>query len=186
MNLIDRAKNILLTPKTEWNVIAGETTPLATLFTSYVLPLIVVSTIGSFLSGVLFTGAFGFGVTYAIKGAIITFISASVSYFVSVYVIDWLAPQFNSEKDLTKSAQLVAYANTPSYLAGLLDFIPVLSMLIRLAGVVYAVYLIYLGLEPLKKTPEDKKIIYLIVAFVVLVGLTFLLAAILTPLLIFA
>src|SRR4029079_18929942 len=27
MNIVDRVKNILITPKTEWEVIAGETTP---------------------------------------------------------------------------------------------------------------------------------------------------------------
>ncbi|MCW5912546.1 MAG: YIP1 family protein [Cyclobacteriaceae bacterium] len=185
MNLIDRAKNILLTPKTEWPVIAGESATLSGIFTSYALPLIIVSSIGSLLSGVLFTGALGFGITYAIKAALITFIAATVSFFVSVYVVDWLAPQFNSEKDLNKSAQLVAYANTPSYLAGALTFIPVLNILIQFAGAVYAIYLIYLGLGPIKKTPEDKKVVYLIVTFVVLIGLSMLIGAILTSVLLF-
>jgi len=33
MSLVDRVKNILVTPKTEWDVIAAESTPTAGLIT---------------------------------------------------------------------------------------------------------------------------------------------------------
>jgi FlaG/FlaF family flagellin (archaellin) len=38
----------------------------------------------------------------------------------------------------------------------------------------------YLGIGPLKKTPEDKKVVYMIVAFVIMIALYFIIVAILT------
>ena len=43
MDLVQRVKNICLSPSSEWPVIAGEATPPATLITGYVLPLAGVS-----------------------------------------------------------------------------------------------------------------------------------------------
>ena len=59
MNLIERVKNILITPKTEWEVINGETATTQSLFMGYVLPLSIVAAIGSLLKGLLFAGVLG-------------------------------------------------------------------------------------------------------------------------------
>ena len=56
MNLIDRAKNILITPKTEWEVINGEAATPQSLLMIYVLPLALVSAVGPLLTGFLFPG----------------------------------------------------------------------------------------------------------------------------------
>src|ERR1700759_1050346 len=47
--LIDRIKNILLSPKTEWPAIEGEPTSIAQLYKSYVIPLAAFSALMSFL-----------------------------------------------------------------------------------------------------------------------------------------
>jgi hypothetical protein len=43
----------------------------------------------------------------------------------------------------------------------------------------YGIYLMYLGLPPIKKTPQDKQVVYLIVSFVVLVVVYMVIAFIL-------
>ena len=177
MNLIERVKNILITPKTEWDVINGETATPQSLLMSYVLPLAVVAAVGSLIKGLLFAG--GFGLKYFIITGVIAFIASVVSYYLSVIIIDMLAPSFGSEKDMNKSAQLVAYSGTPSYIGGLLSFIPVIGFLVSLAAWAYGIYLMYLGIGPLKKTPEDKKVIYMVVAFLIMIVLYFILVAIL-------
>jgi Yip1 domain len=177
MNLIERVKNILITPKTEWTVIEGETATPQSLLMGYVLPLAVVAAIGPLLTGLLFAGMWGF--KYFMITAIIAFISQMVAYYISVIVIDMLAPSFGSEKNLGKSAQLVAYSATPGFVGGLLSFIPVLGLLISIAAWVYGVYLMYLGIGPLKKTPEDKKVVYMLVAYVIWIAIYFILVAIL-------
>ena len=90
-----------------------------------------------------------------------------------------LAPSFNSEKNIGKSAQLVAYSNTPVWVAGFLSFIPVIGTLLAIAGWVYSIFLFYNGLGILKKTPEDKKVVYMVVAIIVMIAITFIISAIL-------
>jgi len=55
MKLVDRAKNILLTPKTEWDAIAADTTPTKDLILTYVLPLAAVAAVAAFI-GQVFVG----------------------------------------------------------------------------------------------------------------------------------
>ena len=181
MNLIERVKNILLTPKTEWEVINGKTATPQSLLMGYVLPLAVVAAIGSLLKGLLFAG--GYGLKYFIILAIIAFIVTTVTYYISVIIVDMLAPSFGSEKNMGKSAQLVAYSGTASYIAGLLSFLPYVAFLIMIAAWAYGIYLMYLGIGPLKKTPEDKKVVYMLVAYLVMIVLYFIIAAILTAIL---
>jgi hypothetical protein len=177
MNIIDRVKNILLTPKTEWEVINGETATPQSLLMGYVLPLAIVAAAGSLLKGLLFAGTFG--LKYFILTAAIAFIASVISYYITVIIVDMLAPSFASEKDMGKSAQLVAYSTTPSYIGALLSFIPIVGWLIALAAWAYGVYLMYLGIGSLKKTPEDKKVVYMIVAFLIMIVLYFIIVAIL-------
>src|SRR5471030_663794 len=108
MNLTDRAKKILLTPRTEWAVINGETAAPGALFTGYVLPLSLVAAAGQLAGGVVFSRGAGLGFLFSI--ALTSVLTATVGYFVGIYVFDLLAPHFESEKNLPKSAQLVAYA----------------------------------------------------------------------------
>ena len=177
MNLIERIKNILITPKTEWEVINKETATPGSLFTGYVLPLAIFASLGTVIRYFLVVGSIG--ITYMIAGAVIAFIAVLLSFYFTALIVDMLAPGFNSEKNMGKSAQLVAYSGTPSYIGGFLSFIPVIGLFISLAAWAYGIYLMYLGIGPLKKTPEDKKVVYLIVAFVIMIALYFLIAAIL-------
>ena len=177
MNLIERVKNILITPKTEWEVINGETATSQSLLMGYVLPLAIVAAVGSLLKGLLFAGAFG--LKFFIITAVIAFISSVIAYYVTVIIVDMLAPSFGSEKNMGKSAQLVAYSGTPSYVGVLLSFIPVIGWIVSLAAWAYGVYIMYLGIGLLKKTPEDRKVVYMIVAFLIMIVLYFILVAIL-------
>lgn len=166
MNLIQRAKNILITPKTEWTVVAGETATLGSLLTGYVLPLSLIPAIASLLGGFLFGGML-LGLTYGIIMAVVTVVAAILAYVIGTYIIDALAPSFKSEKNIGASAQLMAYSATAMWVAGILGIIPVLGWLAMIAGAVYCIYLMYLGLGPVKKTPEDQRVLYVIIAIVV-------------------
>ena len=43
MNLVDRIKNILLSPRTEWPTIAGETATVQSLYVGYILILAAIA-----------------------------------------------------------------------------------------------------------------------------------------------
>jgi hypothetical protein len=170
MSIINRIKNIILTPKTEWLVIDGEKDSPVSLLIKYIIPLLIIGAIAIFIGyGFIGIDAFFFkikGVKWGAWFAVRQFLSGVVGYFVATYVIDALAPSFSSEKNLGKSAQLVAYASTPSWVAAIFMILPSLSIL-GLLGL-YGIYLFYLGLPVLKKTPEDKRVAYMIISALVI------------------
>ena len=49
MNLIDRAKNMLTTPKTEWMVVASETPDNSKIVVGYVIPLAIAGAVAAFI-----------------------------------------------------------------------------------------------------------------------------------------
>ncbi len=177
MNLINRVKNILLTPKTEWQVIKSESTTVSGMLTSYVLPLSIIPAAIALLSA-----AFWGSITYGLIMAAIAVVGAIIGFYVGTYVADALAPSFASEKNLNRSAQLVGYSYTASAIASILGIIPVLGWLAAIAGFAYMIYLLYLGTAPIKNTPEDKRIGYTIVIILVQIVLYFILSAIFTAL----
>ena len=172
MNLLQRVKNIILTPKTEWSAIAQEEQSLTVVITSYVIPLVLIGAVATFIGYGLIGINYGFlrmsGMGWGIKMAVIQVISAIVGVVVTAFVVDALAPSFGSEKNINKSAQLVAYGYTPAFIGALFSILPAIAIIGSLFSL-YGIYLMYLGLGPIKKTPEDKKVVYLVVTIVVLI-----------------
>lgn len=182
MNLIERVKSIITSPKTEWEVINSEPDTVNNIFMKYILPLAAVGAVASFIGyGLIGTSVLGFeikGMDWGLKRAITYFAGVVVGYFVTTYVVDALAPSFNSEKNLNKSAQLVAYSYTPSLVGAVLAVLPSLYIIGALFGL-YGLYLMYLGIGPMKKTPDDKKIVYIAISIVVLIVAFFVVGLIL-------
>lgn len=168
MNLIDRAKNILLTPKTEWEVIKGESTPQAQIITGYILPLAAISAVCGFLGSMFVLSFFGAGlILWAFVGMIIQVVMAVVSVFVVAFVIDALASNFGTSKNMAQAFKVAAYSFTAAWVGGIASIIPFIGWLVALIGALYGFYLLYLGLQQVMGAPEDKAVVYTIVVVVV-------------------
>jgi hypothetical protein len=167
MNIVERAKGIILKPKEEWEKISQETNNTSVILTTYLIPLALIPTFASLIGFGLIGGPFT-TFSFGIKYAIITLISYIVSTYLAAIVIDQLARSFNSEKNFTHAFALVAFSYTPMMLAGVLYILPVLSTLVFIAGI-YSLYILYLGLKPMMKTPDDKVTVYFIVSLLVLI-----------------
>ena len=63
MALLDRVKNILLTPREEWRVIDAEATTPADLYKEYIIPLAAVGPVASAIGSLVF-GYHAFGMSY--------------------------------------------------------------------------------------------------------------------------
>lgn len=180
MNLVNRAKNILLTPKTEWQVISLEQPVNNQIIMGYLVPFVLLGALAAFIGyGLIGFSVFGVhtgSISFGLYNAILRIVLGIGSVYVTAFVLDALAPSFGSQKDFGRSLQLVVYASTPSLVAGLFAFLPLLSGIVALAGVVYSIYLWYLGLGPIKNTPEDKKVIYLLVTYAVLLVAYFIIS----------
>lgn len=186
MALVDRVKNILLTPKSEWDVIAGETTATGDLIKGYVAPLAAIPAVCGFIGGSLI-GFSGFGISYrtpiltGLTMAILGFVMSIISVFIVSFIVNALAPTFAAEKNESQAMKVTVYAFTASWVGGVFSMIPALGMLAVLAAL-YGIFLMYLGLPKLMKCPEDKAIGYtavvIIAAIVVSVILSTIVAAV--------
>ena len=178
MNLVERAKNIIISPKTEWEAVANEEPNIQQIITGYVIPLALVPTIAAIIGwGVI--GLYGFkSFNYGIAMGLVALLNALISVFVAAFIVDALAPSFGSQKNLGRAVQLIAFSMTPAWIGGVLNIIPTLGWLGSLFGL-YGLYLLYLGITPTMKTPEEKKVGYMIVSIVVLILVYFIIAAIL-------
>jgi len=98
---------------------------------------------------------------YAFVRAVLTYILDVAAVYVIAIVIRMLAPTFNSTVDEIKSLKLAAYIFTPAFLIAVLDIIPPFRGLTFL-GVLYGLYILYVGLPLVLATPKDKVVTYVI------------------------
>jgi hypothetical protein len=172
MGLIDRVKNILITPKTEWDVIAAETTTPQALVTGYVLPLAGIAAIAHFVGsaiighGTFFGGVFRMPMMWALMFAIYHLVMSVVSVFVVGFIIDALAPTFGAQKNFNQALKVAAYCYTAGWIGAVLGIIPILGTLLAVLLGLYGIYLLYLGLPRLMKNPDDKSVAYTAVVIV--------------------
>jgi hypothetical protein len=187
MNLVDRAKQLILQPKQEWATIAAEPHTVQDLYTGYVMVLAAIPAVSYFIGfSLIGTSMVGVGYGVPIANGVAHMISQYVLSLGLIYVfaimIDALSPHFGGEKDLTQSFKLAAFAPTAAWLAGIFYIIPALSIL-GLLGL-YSLYLLYTGIPILKRVSEDKAVPFVaivLIAAIVLGVLVNALAALMIP-----
>ena len=176
-NLIERAKNILMSPRAEWARIASESTGLGALLTGYVLPLAAIGALAGVIGSMLFLGMlFGAaGLIPAIVGAVLSIAITLLSVFLCGLLVNALASSFGSQPNQTRANQLAAYSFTGSLIGSWGAIIPFLGWLFALAGGIYSIVLFYMGLTPMMQTPEDKRVLFTIVLalIAILIGWVF-------------
>jgi Yip1 domain len=186
MSIIDRARNILTKPVEEWPVIAKESGDIIGLYKNYacilaliplIMGLLVTLVLGALLASMLggVAGSVGFGVL--LVSQIVSYVMGLAALFAIAFVVSAVSPSFNGKQDLFQSAKLIIYSTTPVWLSTIFLIIPLLGVLIILAAIAYAVYLVYLGSNPVLGIPQEKVagftvvivLIYLVVGFVMYV-----------------
>jgi len=191
MNIVQRAQNIIMKPKTEWDVIAGEPATVGGIITGYVLIMALIPAVASFIgygligTHIPFVGSVR-SISWGIGQALISYLVSLLSVYIAALVIDALAPSFGSTKNMVKSVQLVAYSFTPMWVGGILNIYPPIAIIGSLFGL-YGLYLLYVGLPKMMSTPQDKVVGYFVVSLIVMLIAYFVLgliiAAIITPIL---
>lgn len=177
MNLVQRAINIITQPRPEWSRIDAEPATVAGLFTGYAVILALLPLIGTLLMGLLFGGVFGF--TFLLVTGLVGYVVGLAVLFGMILIAKALAPSFGGAASDTAAAKLLIYAATPVWLAGILNFIPGINIIVMLVGFAYAAYLLYLGSAIVMKIPADKAVAFTIVVVLIWIVLSFVVTAIL-------
>ncbi|HTW37476.1 MAG TPA: Yip1 family protein [Steroidobacteraceae bacterium] len=171
--IVSRARSTLLTPKTEWAVIAAEPDTVAHLYSSYILVMAAIPAVIQFLSWTIigrrvpFVGTYRVGITAGLSSAIVTYVFALVGVYIVALIVDALAPSFHGQKNQVQALKTVAYAYTATWVASILGIVPGLALIATLAGLIYAIYLLRVGLPFTMKCPDDRAIGYTAVTIIV-------------------
>jgi len=175
MNLIDRVKNILLSPATEWETIKKEDHMISDLFTQYALKLAAIPALAGLIRFTLFDRAFynpSFGAS--LKWAISMYVMSIIGVYILAYIIDFLAPTFGSKKHLPTSMKVVVFSYTAAWVGGIFSLVPALAIFAALASI-YSLFLLYKGLQIVKEVPQNKMVGYfvtIIIASLIIYGIT--------------
>ena len=176
MNVVERAKAILLQPTATWPVIDAEPATVQSIYKDWLILMAAIPAVCGFIGISLVGVGFGFrlpiisGLVTAILGYVLSLVAA----YVMALIVDALAPSFGGTKNPVGALKVVAYGATAVYVAGVLKLIPMLGIL-GIVAACYSIYLMYLGLPAVMKCPQDKApgytavvvILYIVVAMVV-------------------
>lgn len=162
MSIVNRAKNILISPKTEWPIIGAEPATTGGLMTyAAILSGIaqVCGVVGGIIALSLMSSALGVVVmtpVFVIVQGVVSFILGLVVLYVMSLIAAALAPSFDGQKDSLQALKLLTYAGTAVWVAGFLAIIPGIGLIAMLIGFGYAIYLIYLGASHTVRVPDGK------------------------------
>jgi hypothetical protein len=175
MNLVNRVKNILLQPQSEWQVIEPEQTDPQTLYTSYIMILALIPAVAGLVGTAFMVSFMGgrVGMGFIVGAAVMQYVLSLVMVFVVAFIADLLAPSFDGQKNLNQALKLTAYAMTAAWVAGVFTLIPFLGWLLSLLGGLYALYLFYLGAPLLMKVPAAKTVGYTVVVVLAAIIVSF-------------
>ncbi len=188
MDLVQRAKAMVLSPADEWRAIEPESGDAVYLFANYVAILAAIPPVCEFLR----RGLFGWGGMHfrhlhhhlgffpSLFGALIHYLVAFVVVYAMAVIIDALAPTFSAQKSQQNAMKLSVYSMTPAWLAGVFALIPGLGFL-RLLALLYSFYVFWLGLPILMKPPSEKAGPYALAVIACGIVLYFIVAAVVGP-----
>lgn len=182
MNIVERATAIITKPRETWGIIKAEQTTVKELFTSYAAILAVVPAAASFVGFSLVGyslpgGHYRVPITSGLVQAILQYVFTLAGAYAVAFIIDALAPKFDSRKDLAAAAKLAVFAATPAWIGGALAVLPALAPLILIASL-YSLYVLYVGLPVLMETPKEKSLVYFIVVIIASIVVSMVIGAV--------
>ena len=188
--LVGRIQRLLLQPAAEWPAIDADPTPAVGTFTKIAVPFAAIGPVATLLKGQLFGwGAFGVSyrpsLTWAIVQAVESYAVALGAVWIFALVIEAFAPTFGAWKNRDQAMKVVCWSFIAAWLSQGLIIIPYVGWLLSIVGL-YSLYVYFVGLPPMMRTPPDKAVPYVIVTVVVGAVATAVLSAVLGFLLSFA
>ncbi len=177
MDTVKKIKNITLRPKEAWPEIKKEEISTGELYLFAVIlaaipaicKLIGISLIGMSIMTEINVGPFTMNFFWNV---IFSYALSIVGIKIISFIVDFLAPRFDSKRNLNNATKLVIYSWTPYWVAGVLYLVPQLALIILFFSF-YGIYIFYHGLPILMETPKEKTLGY-VIAVIVISVLSFL------------
>jgi hypothetical protein len=171
LSIIDRVRNILITPRTEWLVIERESASVVGLYKNYIAILAVIPALASFGNRVLFLQL---GIFSSLLSALTLYVLSLIAAYATALLINWLAPNFGGFQNQIQAFKVVAYSFTASWVADAGLLFPVIGTLTSIAGSIYSYYLLSMGMPLLMQSSVRKAPNYILVVVLFSIVLNFI------------
>ncbi len=164
MDIVARAKGLIMSPKTEWEAIAAEPAgdPIE-LIKTYAVPMAAIPAVCGFIGSALFgaMGMLGIGIGRLFVMMILGYVLGLVAIFVIAKIIEMLQPSFGAVADPVGAMKLAVYTPTAVWVAGIFSLLPPLSFLGILG--LYSIYILYVGVPIVARVPQEKAVPFILV-----------------------
>ena len=172
MDIVSRARNIVMTPKTEWPVVAAEPAEITQLYTGYIVILAAVPLVCGLISQLVSGAPFGRVLTVALIGYVLSLINVAVVAMLS----SKLAPYFGGVDNPVQGFKLAAYGATASWLGGVFLLLPWIGWLLRLVCGLYSLYVFWLGIPDLMLVPATRRAAFFVVVIIATIIVAWIIA----------
>ena len=182
--MIQHGATLLISPKATWQRLANLDPAQLSICLIYPLIMAILPSVAWYY------GTSQIGWTVGISESVIrlteqsAFEIAILFYLVMVssvaiigYFIHWMSETYGADSTLTKGIVIAGYTCTPLFVAGLVGFYPILwlDLLIGVATLAWATYLLYLGIPIVMKIPSERGFLFssaiIAIAMVIFVGI---------------
>lgn len=112
--------------------------------------------------------------------AVLYYFAQVIAIWVVGYFVHWMAETYEANTSITKGLVVAGFCATPILVAGAVGFYPsfALDMMVGIAAVSYAVYLLYKGIPISMNIPEERGFLFAsAVAAIGMIGLIILMCA---------
>lgn len=176
-NAFTNAINLVKNPAAFMRQNKDNMVPVNTLIINYVAVLASIPFIATLIGDLwyfAYRGAYG----YAFVVAVATYVLDVAAVYVIGMIIWKLGPNFGTTTDQAKATLLASLVYTPVFLISILTIIPFIGW-ITFLGLLYGLYVLYLGLPIMLNTPQGKEITYIVAIVVVAIIVYVVIGAIL-------
>jgi Yip1 domain len=174
--VIQRARTLLVSPRTEWPVIAAEPVTVADLYRDYILVVAAIPPVCQFVkTSILGYAWHGFrvyrvGLGTGLTAAILEYLASLAAVYALAVIIESLAPNFAGTSNRVQALKVAGYSYTASWVAGFAQILPSLYALFAVAGAIYSIFLTYVGLpSTMKVLPERAPAYTAVIAIIALI-----------------
>ena len=163
---LGRIKGMLLTPRTEWALIATENTATSRVYAGFIVPLALLDALIGFLHVSIvgtsepLMGTVRVPLAGGLLTAVLVFAFGLLGIRVVAWIIDALAPFFGAVPNRRLASAVAAYASTPIWLATVLVLFPTVWAPVEVLAVLYHTWLLYLGLHVSMRAARDRVLGY--------------------------
>jgi len=148
--ILERIKNLLISPAKEWQKISKEPNDPKTILLYWLLPLAGITLLAIIIGGIFSRMSAFTGIGFFFGMAIVAFIILVGIPFLMALIIKLLAPTFGGKSDFNRALALAAYSLAPVFVVGILWILPLddvvsLMKIIFLIAFLYGMYILYCG-----------------------------------------